>query len=526
MRLDQPRVELRPRSPWEAMELGTALVRTHARAIWLPWLLVTLPVFVVLNAIGWVAGLVPWMALAMWWLKPVFDRIPLFVLSRSLFGEAPAVRETLAAQRHWGWRAMAAYLTWRRLGLARSLYLPVDLLEGGANPAQRRRVIGGSVRGTAVLSTVVCMGFVLALVAGAYSLVMLFVPVEFMSESARAMWSLLSEEPPAWVQVAVNAVVWLATSVIEPFYVGAGFGLYLDRRTQIEGWDIEIAFRRMRQRLQALVPLLLVACALGFAMPRQAQAQQAPTTADEVAEPPLQSTPAPRKPDAKKPTVVHEPTLPKLFPQVQDPARFDKAVKRAYKDPLLSPSRTEKTWVPRKPAKPDAVRKQGPVLKWFAAAIAAIGEYGLWLLAALAVGLIIATHRQWRPWLRGMAPTPRTPDTPVASEAQLAPDAIPADVAGAARRLWAEGRKRRALALLYRASVAGMVARTGAVLVPGATEAQCLRAARALRDEADRDAFGRMVRVWQYAAYAERLPDDDGFEDLLAGIGGRFGWAA
>jgi len=314
--------------------------------------------------------------------------------------------------------------------------------------------------------------------------------------------------------------------VIEPFYVGAGFGLYLDRRTQIEGWDIEIAFRRMRQRLQALVPLLLVACALGFAMPRQAQAQQAPTTADEVAEPPLQSTPAPRKPDAKKPTVVHEPTLPKLFPQVQDPARFDKAVKRAYKDPLLSPSRTEKTWVPRKPAKPDAVRKQGPVLKWLAAAIAAIGEYGLWLLAALAVGLIIATHRQWRPWLRGMAPTPRTPDTPVASEAQLAPDAIPADVAGAARRLWAEGRKRRALALLYRASVAGMVARTGAVLVPGATEAQCLRAARALRDEADRDAFGRMVRVWQYAAYAERLPDDDGFEDLLAGIGGRFGWAA
>jgi hypothetical protein len=125
-----------------------------------------------------------------------------------------------------------------------------------------------------------------------------------------------------------------------------------------------------------------------------------------------------------------------------------------------------------------------------------------------------------------MAPTPRVADTPVASEAQLAPDAIPDDVAGAARRLWAEGRKRRALALLYRASVAGMVMRTGAVLVPGATEAQCLRAARALRDEADRDAFGQMVRVWQYAAYAQRMPDDGAFEDLLAGLGGRFGWAA
>ena len=192
MRLDQPRVELRPRSSWEAMELGTALVRTHARAIWLPWLLLTLPVFVVLNAIGWVAGLLPWVPFVMWWLKPVFDRIPLFVLSRSLFGDAPSVRETLAAQRTWAWRAMPAYLTWRRLGPTRALYLPVDLLEGGTDPGPRRRVIGGSVRGTAFLSTLVCLGFEAALVFGAYALVMLFVPVELLSESARAMWALLT----------------------------------------------------------------------------------------------------------------------------------------------------------------------------------------------------------------------------------------------------------------------------------------------------------------------------------------------
>jgi len=304
--------------------------------------------------------------------------------------------------------------------------------------------------------------------------------------------------------------------------VGAGFGLYLDRRTQIEGWDIEIAFRRMRRRLQALVPLLLVACVLGIAIPRQAQAQQAPATAKEAIKAMAHAKP---KPDAK-PRVVQPPTLPKVFPQVQDKTRFDKAVKRAYADPLLSPSRIEKRWVPRKPPKPDQARKQSPFAQWIAKVIAAIGEYGLWLLAVLAVGLLIATHRQWRPWLRGMAPTPRMQETPVASEAQLAPDALPKNVADAARELWAEGRKRRALALLYRASVAGMVARTGAVLVPGATEAQCLRAARALRDEADRDAFGRMVRVWQYAAYAERLPDDAAFEDLLGGLGGRFGWIA
>ena len=36
MRAEQLRVELYPRSQWEAMELGIALVRMHARAIWLP----------------------------------------------------------------------------------------------------------------------------------------------------------------------------------------------------------------------------------------------------------------------------------------------------------------------------------------------------------------------------------------------------------------------------------------------------------------------------------------------------------
>ena len=515
MRLDQPRVELRPRSPWEAMELGTALVRTHARAIWLPWLLVTLPVFVALNAIGWFTGLLPWMALAMWWLKPVFDRIPLYVLSRSLFADAPGVRETLAAQRTWAWRAMPAYLTWRRLGPTRALYLPVDLLEGGVDPGLRRRVIGGSVRGTAFLSTLVCLGFEAALVFGAYALVVLFVPVEFMSESARAMWALLTEEPPPWVHLAGNALAWLATSLIEPFYVGAGFGLYLDRRTQIEGWDIEIAFRRMRQRLQALLPLLLVACVLGLAMPRAAHAQQVPTTAADAA----------TKPRSKNAKASEPPTLPMVFPQVQDPVRFDKAVERAYADPLLSPKRTDTHWERRKPAKPDEPRKPGKFPPIFAKIIAAIGEYGLWLLAALLVGLVLVTHRQWRPWLRGMAPVPRAAHTPIANAAQLAPDALPDDVAGAARQLWNDGRKRRALALLYRASVAGMVARTGAVLVPGATEAQCLRAARALRDEADRAAFGHMVRIWQYAAYADQFPDANAFDDLLDRLGGRFGWS-
>ena len=93
------------------------------------------------------------------------------------------------------------------------------------------------------------------------------------------------------------------------------------------------------------------------------------------------------------------------------------------------------------------------------------------------------------------------------------------------RSLAGEGRTRRALALIYRGSVEAMAARIGSALVPGATESECLRASRRMPDPLDRAAFARVVRVWQLAAYAQRLPRDEEFESLLGELSLRFGWA-
>jgi hypothetical protein len=35
-----------------------------------------------------------------------------------------------------------------------------------------------------------------------------------------------------------------AIAFVEPFYVAAGFGMYLNRRVELEAWDIEQEFRR------------------------------------------------------------------------------------------------------------------------------------------------------------------------------------------------------------------------------------------------------------------------------------------
>jgi hypothetical protein len=508
MRIDALTVALRPRSSWEAVELGTALVRRHARAVWAPWLLLTLPAFALINATMYALDMLWLAALLMWWLKPLFARIPLHVLSRAVFGTVPDARTTLREAFRGGGGAMLGYLTWRRLSPARALLMPVDVLEGGpaAQAAERRRVVAGPAYGVAALALVVFFHFEGALGLGIGMLAFVFVPEEHLLGSLQQLWDYIVQSP-VWLQLLQNGLAWIATSVIEPFHVGAGFGLYLNRRTEIEGWDIELAFRRLRTRLQAASGALVLALACLLALP-VARAADPPAAAATCARPGRVETP-----------------LPATFGEdYAPPGSFDRAVARAYADPRISPTRRVTTWKPREQ---DTGREDGsrsPAwLRGIAGVLGTAGELALWIVAAILLAVLAWTLPRWWPWLRGIA-APTVPK-PAAPRETAMPDIepLPADIAAAARGLWADGRRRDALALVYRGAVEAMVAMTGRALPPGATEAQCLRAAAALPD-APRRAFAHGVRLWQQAAYADRMPADDAFEAMLADAAAQFGW--
>lgn len=530
MRLDAARVALRPRSPWEAMELGLALVRRHARDVWRPWALATLPLFAAFNALAWSLDAM-WLAtLAMWWLLPLFDRIPLLVLSRAVFGPAPPAREVLAAQMRLGARGTPARLAWARFSPWRWIVMPVELLEGVAGDVlrERRRVVADGIQGHAFLLAMAGISFAGALLLSLLLLVLLFVPAQLLPESARAMWSLLVDTPTRASMLGINLALWLALSAIEPFMVGAGFGLYLARRARIEAWDIELALRRMRARLAAAAgaPLqaLALALALGLlAMPSAPVAAQAARQLQEQREH-LRLLPPKSQQPGERPAAQGD-TLREVFGDaaLRDDPAFRQAVRRAHEDPLLDRSRTVYQWEPRNPRKAER-RDLPPWLQVVGRLVATVAESGLWILLGLLVLALALTARHWWPWMRRLQVAARPP--PQATTAAVAePGRLPDDLVAQARRQWREGRARRALALLYRGSVEAMAERIGVALVPGATEAQCLRASRRLPEEADRSAFARVVRVWQQAAYAGRMPGDGEFEDLLGELARRFGWA-
>lgn len=540
MRLADVRVELRPRSPWEAVELGTALVRRHAGAIWRPWALCTLPVFALANAAAWAIEAI-WLAtLLMWWLLPLFDRIVLFVLSRAVFGDAPGTRQAVAALFRQRWHGMAARLSVGRFSPWRTVAMPVDLLEGldGAARQARLRVVVEGNLGHGVLLWLLCPLFVAALTLSLLALVLMFVPEQLLGESARAMWALVAEQPPPAVQVALNAALWLALSAIEPFFVGAGFGLYLSRRARIEAWDIELVLRRLRARVStAAVLALAMAGTLAWPLPAQAQM---PQRIQEERERQLTQARGERAGQAEVEFAgegagraggrtgqgASTTRLEDVFGKdaIVDHAPFRQSVKRAYEDPLLNRSRTQTRWERRDPEEHAAPSSAPAWLRSVGKVVAMLGEYGLWLLLGGAVLALALTARRWWPWLRGTGQAVEAPSEILSTPAPRE-EGLPVDLAAAVRALWREGRPRRALALLYRGSVEAMAAHAGLSLAPGATEAECLRASRRLPDAGQRDAFARMVQVWQLAAYARRLPGDAAFDALVGELSLQFGWS-
>ncbi len=541
MRIEDLSVVLRPRSGWEAVELGFALTRRHARVIWLSWLATTLPVFAVLNAVGWWLDLLWLPALLLWWLKPAFERAPLYVISRGVFGSQPSVRETLRGQFRFA-RSIWPWLLWLRLSPSRALLMPVDMLEGVEGPLRRarRQALARNASGTAALILLVCVHVEAILGLGLIGLVVTLTPIEFMQPAAQAVWENLFEAPPPWAQLLMNLIYWAGVSLMAPFYVGAGFALYLNRRTQIEAWDIELGFRRLAARLAAgarlgallLVPLL----ALALAQPRPALAQgttDSEAEEAESAEPALQ--PSLRTRPAAEARTDH--AGPGGSPQVKsgNGDRFAEVFAHQHQDGTdafvvqaaevyeraeLNPISTETVWVPRE-RETERKRRDAPNLRldWlegFGRVIALLIENVFWLLAAALLVLLVSTHRRWLP-VFGFDLAPRRAPRSRHEAAESAAETLPADIAAAAEALWRAGQPRAALALLYAGGVERVVERTGEALPPGSTEADCLRRARRLGAQGFGALFPRIVRLWQAAAYADRLPAEADFRTLVEG---------
>jgi len=493
VRLDDASVRIRPRGGWEALDLGFRMAREYWRPLWTIWFAVYLPAAALLLGLLhenlWIGGL------ALWWAKPLFDRFLLHVASRAVFGEAAGVRATLGAWREILRCGLLASLTLQRLDLARSFIMPIWQLEQqrGRAARERRNALGKRMRGYAVWLTVVCANFEAMAMLSIFLAIALLAPASADPgfEFSRFFSGGGDEQAAAWGWLDSMAYC-TAVSLIEPFYVAAGFSLYLNRRAVLEGWDIEIALRRLDARLEdarrpassgALAMLVAAALLVGGVLfggsPAHAEERQA-------------------RVEIRKVLKAHE------FPQWRE----------------------EMTWTLRgddQKAQQDESSFDPGFWTRLARWIARVAQGVAWLVVAAAVVWLLAKLvRSLRERAPGEpAPAWRPPEALFGLA--LAPGSLPEDVGGSAAALARQGRLREALSLLYRGALSVLVHRDRVPLREADTEGDCLRAARGALGADAAAYFDRLIAAWTAGAYAGRLPGVADAETLARDWAAHFG---
>ena len=512
MQLERIAAVIRPRGGWEAVDFGFAMAQRWRGPVWRAWWAVVAPAWALAYA-PLALGIHPLLGLVVaWWLRPLFDRVPLAVLSRALFGESPRPGDVARSlPRLWGAGALGA-LTVRRLDPVRSFHLPVHQLERVTGAARRDRlaVLGRQRLDVAAGLTLACWVMELFVLTALFTLAAMLVPSGFDVAWGDHLGGLFTGEAhPAFVLLA-GALAFLALALIEPFYVAGGFALYLDRRTHLEGWDVELTFRRLARRLRAggrrgVAAALLVAVVGAGAAVAASEVGGASGGASETG------------------GASHE-----VGGASHEVGATSGEVREAVVEVLGHPDfstrskvrrwRVRERWVEGEP-EPAASPVQLPL-----GPLALVGEVLMWVAAAFLLGALLVLVVRRARWGGRAGAEPAAEPTTVLFGLDLAPESLPDDVPAAALESFRAGRATEALGLLYRGALARLAQRRS--VASSWTEEECVRHLAGQLDPAGADWFGRLAVLWQAAAYGHRAPAEEAFVGLCGGWRSHLGGAA
>jgi hypothetical protein len=509
MQLDKLQLDLHPRPNAQALDLGFALLRPHAGNVYLAWLALWLPLVALCAAFAY---LTPdyseiWLLVA-WWLRPLLERAPLYILSRQVFGETVTWRQALRAwpsQLRGGWFRLLTW--WRPFMPGRGLYQAIWQLEGarGKVAAERRKVIGGNGTGSsAAWFGVMCAHFEVVLQLGLIAFIGIFLTNENAINPFGYLFGFGSKHAEHLMTAVTFIGYALAGGIIGPIYTSCCFTLYLNRRATLEAWDIEIVLRQIAapaaKRAHAAAALLTpIALALAVSFCPHGTAQAAEKTGKLPCEAPQWiKEQQKRQDDARMPDQSAEQT--RLRNEVA--GLFDTDDLRGYT--------CMQTWKLKKQSeekKPPEANAKMPDLALLAAVLKVV-------LIASAIMLVAWLLYRFRGIFFGWSRTPRSNRATEVGGLDIRPETLPADVAAEVRQLWEEKQYRAALALLYRATLSRLVEEDAVLLSQGSTEGDCLRLAQQAHAANRLNAIKLEIvtsatSLWLRGAYGNRWPDND-----------------
>lgn len=482
MRLEDVTVEIRPRSDWEAVDAGLAMARRDFWRCWGLWLLAVLPMAGLLYM--WRDHPVWWILVFFWW-KIGACRMVLFQISRRLFGENPRWRQLLRELPKAWFRRFFYRMILTRLSPMKPMAMVVEELEGlrGSEYQTRVKMVLRRGEGTCYSLTLMSIFATIGVAFALLFIALMCIPDATADSTSQAMdWD--DMEYPVSVYWFINSGLVLASSFVDVFFTGAGFGLYINSRTWVEGWDVELAFKRIANRLNGSLLLCLIACIGLMAQPSEAQVSgidpdqiSAPQVDEEFAQSPQEQI---TKIKAHEDFTVHRETY-------------------QYAKPKPSKTSSGKS--------SSSIRAPLELMQ--------ILGYSFFVLILIAVVVLIVwlVSRARLMRLGVISIAPPIEKARVVMGLEVTAQSLPADVLSAALELWQQGQQLQAMSLLYRGSLSWWIERAGIEIHESDTEGDCLKRVREAQ-HASADYFERLTDFWSKGAYAKKFPQESEW-DLL-----------
>ena len=486
MQIERTSARIAPRTAWQAMDMGTRLYQHWWRPLTGIWLASTLLPGLLLLVVA-VHGQSPgWAAFLFWWLKPLWEAPLLEFIARALFEPETRVRDAL-------WRlprllrSTLPFLLWRRLDPARAFHLPVSQLEGqrGEGYSKRTRTLALGESNHAGTCTILMLH--IEQVAG-YALLILgfmLLPTQLGVEDIQWFGDMNDQMGTGFL------VAWyLAMLVCEPLYVCMSFALYLNKRTWLEGWDLELGLRRIGEKRRlgqgrsSWMALLLVAgISLATLAPQPASAS-------------IQADAREQQQQAIE-LVADERFMP-----------MEEVERWRFKRDDDEVGSSDSSWI-------------GKIIKWLFSIEPDPGQASSGMLPDLAsvlrilmwgifIGLVVWLVYRYRHWILALKlPTPKATRARPLSLAglEIARHTLPDDVVAAALEALQQDDRREALSLLYRGTLSRLVEQVDVQLSPGDTEQECLQAfRRASASHRGVALLAELTPAWISTAWAHRPP--------------------
>lgn len=503
MNLENIRVEIRPRSSLEAIDLGFAMARQWFFPLWLLWIAVVLPLCLLTHLL-----LIKHLAIIgilIWWLKPVYEKPLVFWLSRAFFNEQPGYKEIAKQYFKIIKLRLFADLTYLRFSPNRSFFMPITILENLNRKKHSNRVkVLGHNQSTGIGLTLVSVIFEMILTFSMLVTIFFIMPEELRFSS---LYDFLFSDDII-TKLLGSFISILAMSIIAPFYVAAGFSLYINRRTELEAWDIEISFKRLMARkaeekktdakrinktisrtisMAICLFLLISSCFIMFSNPVYA--------------------------DSTKNISKQEASL--VIEKVLEHDDFGKKIK-------------ETAWKLKEFDKVDLKFPQGVKnfldsfwknFKWMQSIPKFAGiilEILAWVIGGVVVVFIIYKIWQNKQWFQYYIKIPRK-RVKVPSKLfglDLSKNSLPGDIISNVKELLKNNEIRQALSLLYRGTLVRLINDFNIQIPSSATENECVELVKSKAKKREINFFQTLTQIWLTIAYGHITPERQTIEEV------------